>query len=225
MIVEDDPPIRNFLRSSLRAQSYRTLEVDTAREALAQTASHLPDLILLDLGLPDGDGMDVIRKVREWTRTPIIVVSARGQERVKVESLDAGADDYLTKPFGAGEMLARVRVALRHAALVERSDAPTLPYCVRDLRVDFERRRVCKSDQPIHLTPTEYKLIALLAANAGKVLTHRTLLERVWGPANVGESQYLRVFMANLRRKVEENPAQPEYLVTEIGVGYRLLDE
>lgn len=227
LLVEDDPPIRNFIQASLRSQGYRSLAVDKGEEAVAQAASHVPDLLILDLGLPDLDGMEVIRQVRGWSRMPIIVVSARGKERSKVEALDAGADDYLTKPFGAGELLARIRVALRHLASLPKQSAGASPstFSVRGLLVDLERRRVTVEGQPVHLTPIEYRLIALLVRHAGKVLTHRFILKEIWGPGSVEDTHYLRVFMATLRRKIEADPSQPEYLLTEVGVGYRLLDE
>ncbi len=226
LVVEDDPPIRKFLRASLQTQGYRILEVDKGREALSQAASHVPDMIILDLGLPDMDGLTVIQELRQWFSEPIIVVSARGQERAKVEALDAGADDYLTKPFGVGELLARMRVAFRHAAAVSNSSEAQVPeLTIGSLRVDLLRRQVTIDGEEVHLTPTEYRLVALMAKNAGKVLTHKTLLREVWGPGSLGETQYLRVFMANLRRKLETDPAQPRYLMTEIGVGYRLADE
>jgi len=227
LLAEDDPPIRNFIQASLLSQGYRYLAVDKGEEAVAQASSHVPDLLILDLGLPDLDGLEVIRRVREWSRMPIIVVSARGKARSKVEALDAGADAYLTKPFGAGELLARVRVAFRHAASLPQPGSADLPsrFAVRGLEVDLDRRRIAGDGQPIHLTPIEYRLIALLVRHAGKVLTHRFILKEVWGPGSVEDTHYLRVFMANLRRKIEEDPAQPRYLLTEVGVGYRLLDE
>ena len=226
LIVEDDKSIVNFLQASLKTQEYRTLAVTTGREALSMTASHMPDLIVLDLGLTDIDGMDVLRDLRNWSRTPVIIISARGQERAKVEALDGGADDYLTKPFGAGELLARVRVAFRHIANISGGTSnQSVIFSVAGLHVDLEKRSVKIDGKEIHLTPIEYRLIALLAHHAGKVLTHRFILTEVWGPGNVNQTQYLRVFMANLRRKIEKNPAKPRYFITEVGVGYRLLDE
>ncbi|MCF7916000.1 MAG: response regulator [Spirochaetaceae bacterium] len=226
LIVEDDPPIRNFLQTSLKNHNYRLLVVEKGVEAMAMTASHMPDLILLDLGLPDIDGLEVITQLRSWTRIPIIVVSGRDQERSKIEALDCGADDYMTKPFSIGELLARIRVALRHSQMSgTENPAQNTEFRAGDLVVDMEHRRVKTSGKAVHLTPTEYKIVALLAKHAGKVLTHRFILKEVWGPSSVGESQYLRVFMANLRRKIEPDPTQPRYLITEIGVGYRLLDE
>ncbi|MFO7730346.1 MAG: response regulator [Spirochaetia bacterium] len=226
LVVEDDPPIKNFLRTSLKNHDYRLLLVEKGAEAISMTASHMPDLILLDLGLPDIDGIEVIRQLRSWSRIPIVVVSAREQERSKIEALDSGADDYLTKPFSIGELLARIRVALRHSQMSgSENPGQNTEFRVGDLIVDMEHRRVKASGQAVHLTPTEYKIVALLAKHAGKVLTHRFILKEIWGPSSEGESQYLRVFMANLRRKIEPDPTQPRYLITEIGVGYRLLDE
>ena len=226
LVVEDDPPIRKFLRASLQTQGYRILEVDKGRDAVSQTASHVPDMIILDLGLPDMDGLNVIQELRQWYSAPIIVVSARGQERAKVEALDAGADDYLTKPFGVGELLARIRVAFRHSVAAHKSENSQVSELnIGSMRVNLSNRQVTIDGEDVHLTPTEYRLVTLLAKNAGKVLTHKTLLRDVWGPGSITETQYLRVFMANLRRKLEADPAQPRYLMTEIGVGYRLVDE
>ena len=222
LIVEDDPQLRRFLRTALGAQDYRLVEAGTVKEALIAATTHNPELILLDIGLPDGDGIELTRRVREWSRVPVIVISARGREEDKVAALDAGADDYLTKPFGVNELLARIRVALRHAVAASSStaDAPVLE--VGPLRLDFARREVTVAGSQVHLTPLEYRLLALLAQNAGKVLTHRQILKEVWGPGAVGETHYLRVFMAQLRRKVEPDPARPRLLLTEPGVGYRM---
>lgn len=226
LIVEDDPPIQNFLRTSLKNHEYRLLLVEKGNEALSMAASHMPDLILLDLGLPDIDGIDVIHQLRSWSSVPIVIVSAREQERSKIEALDSGADDYLTKPFSIGELLARIRVALRHSQISNFSGSVLCSeFRAGDLVVDIEHRRVKRAGSAIHLTPTEYKIISLLVKHAGKVLTHRFILKEIWGPSSVSESQYLRVFMANLRRKIEPDPTQPRYIITEIGVGYRLLDE
>lgn len=220
LVVEDEPQMRRFLRSALDEHGYRLVEVATAREALAQAAARTPDLILLDLGLPDGDGITVTRQIREWSSVPIIVISARGQETDKVTALDAGADDYLTKPFGVGELLARMRVALRHAARV--GQAEEQEFTSGRLRVDLVRRQVFVAEREVHLTPNEYKLLVTLVRHAGKVLTHRQLLREVWGPNAQLQTHYLRVFMAQLRHKLEEDPARPALLVTETGVGYRL---
>ncbi len=226
LIVEDDIPVRNFIRTSLTALKYRVLETETGVEAVSLTKSHMPDLILLDLGLPDIDGLEVIKRLREWCAIPIIIVSARGQEKTKVQALDDGADDYLTKPFGVGELMARIRVALRHAlSNLKTGDQEVSEIKIKGLRVDLQKRRLFINEREIHLTPIEYKLVVFLASNAGKVLTHRMILKEVWGPGRVTETQYLRVFMANLRRKIEQDPTQPMYLKTEIGVGYRMEDE
>jgi len=223
LVIEDEPEIRRFLRTTLPAQGFRLIEATTGQDGLTEARSRNPDLILLDLGLPDLDGTEVIRQVREWTATPIIVLSAREQEQMKVGALDQGADDYVTKPFGVHELLARMRTALRHVARV--TDAGDSVFSVEGLRVDLGRRQVFVSGKEIHLTPIEYKLLTALVRYAGKVLTHRQLLKEVWGPLHVEESHYLRVYMRQLRNKVEANPAHPRYLVTELGVGYRLRTE
>jgi len=220
LVIEDEPEIRRFLRTTLPAHGFRLIEATTGQDGLTEARARNPDLILLDLGLPDLDGTEVIRQVREWTATPIIVLSAREQEQMKVGALDQGADDYLTKPFGVHELLARMRTALRHVARV--ADAGESVFSVEGLRVDLGRRQVFVSGKEIHLTPIEYKLLTALVRHAGKVLTHRQLLKEVWGPLHVDESHYLRVYMRQLRNKVETNPAHPRYLVTELGVGYRL---
>jgi two-component system KDP operon response regulator KdpE len=221
LIVEDEPQLRRFLRTALAAQDYRLVEAETVREALIAATTHNPELILLDIGLPDGSGIDLTRRIREWSRVPIIVISARGKEDDKVAALDAGADDYLTKPFGVNELLARIRVALRHA--LSAGSTPTEPVLENGpLRLDLTRREVRVAGTEVHLTPLEYRLLVLLAQNAGKVLTHRQILKEVWGPGAVSETHYLRVFMAQLRRKVEPDPARPRLLVTEPGVGYRM---
>lgn len=221
LLIEDEPQMRRFLRAALENEAYRLVEVATAREGVAQAAGQNPDIILLDLGLPDGDGIDLTRRLREWSRTPIVVISARGQERDKVAALDAGADDYLTKPFGVGELLARMRVALRHAARA--AGEPDQPvFTTGELRVDLEHRRVFVAEREVHLTPTEYKVLLTLVRQAGKVLTHRYLLKEVWGASTVTQTPALRVHMAQLRHKLEKDPAQPRHLLTEPGVGYRL---
>jgi two-component system KDP operon response regulator KdpE len=220
LLVEDEPQMRRFLRTTLRAHECQVVEAGTAREALAQAAGRNPDLILLDLGLPDEDGLEVARQIRRSAGTPIIVISARGQEHEKVAALDLGADDYLTKPFGVQELLARVRVALRHASLPAGSPAPVFES--EGLRVDLERRLVFREGGEVHVTPTEYKLLAALVRQAGKVLTHRQLLHEVWGANFEGQTHYLRVYMAQLRRKLERDSARPRVLLTEPGVGYRL---
>ncbi len=224
LLIEDEPQMRRFLRAALGAQEYRLVEATTAREGLAQAASRKPDVILLDLGLPDRDGLEVARELREWSTAPIIVISARGQEQDKVAALDLGADDYLTKPFGVEELLARIRVALRHAAQPPGSPQETV-FEAGGVRVDLVRREVRRGGEDVHLTPTEYKLLALLIRHAGKVLTHRQLLKEVWGATYADQSHYVRVYMAQLRQKLEADPARPRLLVTEPGVGYRLKSE
>jgi two-component system, OmpR family, KDP operon response regulator KdpE len=220
LLVEDEKEMRRFLRASLSAHGYRLVEASTAEEALRQATAYNPDVVLLDLGLPDRDGLEVISRLRDWATVPIIVISARDREDDKIEALDNGADDYLTKPFGTGELLARMRVAIRHA---ER--APTdaeAQLTVGALRLDLARRQVFVGETEVRLTPLEYKLFATLMKHAGKVLTHRQLLREVWGPTHVDQMQYLRVYMVQLRHKLEVEPARPRYLVTEPGVGYRL---
>jgi two-component system KDP operon response regulator KdpE len=221
-IVEDEVPIRRFLRASLAAEGFRIVEAATVSAGLRVITQERPDLVLLDLGLPDGDGIEIIRSVRQWSALPIIVLSARGEERNKIMALDAGADDYLTKPFAVGELLARIRVALRHAARVSQEGAEQSDFVAGPLRIDFLSRRVYRGDEEVKLTKIEFDLLAILARNAGRVLTHRYLLKEVWGPHAANEPHYVRVFMANLRKKLEENASRPEYLLTEQGVGYRL---
>jgi two-component system KDP operon response regulator KdpE len=223
LLIEDEPEIRRFLRTTLPAHGYRLHEATTGQDGLTEAKARNPDLILLDLGLPDLDGTEVIRQVREWAQVPIIVLSARDQEQAKVAALDLGADDYVTKPFGVNELLARMRAALRHAA--QSADAPEPVFMLGDLKVDLGLRHVFVSGNEIHLTPIEYKLLTTLIRHAGKVLTHRQLLKEVWGPLHVEEGHYLRVYMRQLRNKLEKNPAHPRYLVTELGVGYRLRAE
>jgi two-component system KDP operon response regulator KdpE len=224
LIVEDERAIRRFLRPALEGEGYRVLEADDQRTGLGMASSHVPDLIILDLGLPDGDGIELIRAVREWTSTPIIVVSARGQESDKVRALDLGADDYLTKPFSVQELLARVRAALRRRTAVG-DDADGSPvFGVGDLLIDLSKRRVTLGGEPVTLTPLEFKLLAELAKHPGRVLTHRALLEAVWGPSRAREPHLVRVHMANLRRKLEVDTTRPRYLLTEPTVGYRLAD-
>jgi two-component system, OmpR family, KDP operon response regulator KdpE len=221
LVVEDELPVRRFLRAALASHGYRVVEAGGLREAEQLAPSHNPDVFLLDLGLPDGDGIDLARRLREWTHAPIIVLSARGREEDKVNALDAGADDYLTKPFGVNELLARLRVALRHAGAG--AAAADAVFEVGPLRLDLSRREVTVDGREVRLTPTEWKLLALLARHAGKVLTHRQILKEVWGPAAT-EAHYVRVQMAELRKKIEAEPARPRLLVTEPGVGYRLRD-
>jgi len=220
LAIEDDPQIVRFLRTTLTSSGYRLLEATTGGEGINQVALHHPDIIILDLGLPDLDGLDVTRRLREWSETPIIVVSAREKEHEKVEALDAGADDYLTKPFGTAELLARIRVALRHS--LKSMGADDGQFEVGELRVDLVRRQVFVQGNEVHLSPIEYKLLTILVQYAGKVVTGRQLLKLVWGPGYENESHYVRVYMGQLRHKLEADPARPRYLITEPGVGYRL---
>jgi two-component system, OmpR family, KDP operon response regulator KdpE len=226
LIIEDEAAMRRFLRASLSAAGYHVAEAATGDGGLKAAPLQPPDAVLLDLGLPDMDGLEVIRHLRTWSQVPIVVVSARGQEKEKVAALDAGADDYLTKPFSVGELLARLRVALRHAArLAAGSSEEAAQFTVGDLKVDLAARYIFVRGAEVHLTPIEYRLLTTLVHHAGKVLTHRFLLEEVWGPPYSEEMHNLRVYMANLRRKLEADPARPRYLLTEQGVGYRLVDE
>jgi len=223
-LIEDEPQMRRFLRAALVPRGFRLLEAENAGEGELAVASHNPDLVLLDLGLPDRDGIELARRLRTFTQVPILVLSARGREADKVEALDAGADDYLTKPFGVPELLARMRVALRHAASA--AGEPAAPVLeIGALHVDFARREVALSGREVRLTPIEWKLIALLAKNAGQVVTHRRILREVWGPGAGHQMHTVRVHMAALRRKLEADPARPRLLVTEPAVGYRLRDE
>ncbi len=221
VVIEDDAQIRRFLKATLEANGFRYVEAETAGKGLIQCETQMPDLVVLDLGLPDMDGLEVIERVREWTRVPIVVLSARGQEKDKVAALDAGADDYLTKPFGVDELMARIRVALRHSARPQAAEGDAV-FRHGELEVDLEKRVVTVSGREVHLTPIEYRLLATLAKHAGKVLTHRQLLVEVWGPNAEFEHQYVRVYMNQLRHKIEAEPARPKYLITETGVGYRL---
>lgn len=223
LLIEDDAQIRRFLRPTLLAEDYRLHEATTAAEGIAQAAAHQPDLVILDLGLPDGDGLTVIQHIREWSTLPIIVLSARGQERDKIAALDAGADDFISKPFAVGELLARVRAALRRSARL--TAAPTSVVRFGQVEIDLDKRRVLVHGQDTHLTPIEFKLIHVLLKYSGKVVTQRQLLNEVWGPQHIEQAQYLRVYMGQLRRKLERDPARPQYLLTEPGVGYRLAFE
>lgn len=225
LIVEDDKTIRNFMKISLETQDYKVLETADGHNALTLFYSHNPDIILLDLGLPDLDGLELIKKIRMNSLVSIIVVSARGKESDKIEALDLGADDYLTKPFSVAELLARIRVALRHKTRVEDNQKPIETYCVGELKVDFERHLVFVEEVEVHLTPIEFKLMALLSYNHGKVLTHKYMIKEVWGSYSDSDAQSLRVFMASLRRKIEKNSSQPRYILTEVGVGYRLVED
>ena len=218
LIVDDEPQIRRFLRISLEANNYRVYEADCGAAALAEATLHRPDVIILDMNLPDMTGVEVLRRLREWSNTPVIILSVRAGDLDKVNALDAGADDYLTKPFSTVELLARLRVALRHA-----QPAASEPvYTFGDVQIDLAHRQVTRKGEVLKLTPTEYALLRLLAQHAGRVLTHRQILREVWGPQYVDETHYLRVYFGQLRQKLEENPAIPRLIVTEPGVGYRL---
>ncbi len=224
LVVEDDSAISNLIRTTLETQNYQYHTAKTGAGALLDAASYRPDIIILDLGLPDMDGVEVIQKVRGWTNTPIIVVSARSEDQDKVDALDAGADDYLTKPFSIDELLARLRVALRRVrAEGEKLGEESSTYQNGDLKIDYIAGCVYVEGKEVHLTPIEYKLLCLLAKNTGKVLTHNYILKEVWGSTLASDTPSLRVFMATLRKKIEENPAQPRYIQTHIGVGYRML--
>lgn len=221
VVIEDDPQLRRFLRTSLGSQGFQVFEADTGRQGLVEVGTRKPDLAILDLGLPDMDGVDIVRAIRGWTHLPILVLSARDTEQDKVEALDAGADDYLTKPFGLGELLARLRVALRHAATAPETARAEI-FTTGNLKVDPHKRLVYLGDEEVHLTPIQYRLLSVLVKHAGKVLTHRQILKEVWGPAHVDNAHYLRIYMSQLRQKLEADPTQPRYLLTESGVGYRL---
>ena len=224
-VIEDEAPIRKFLRAALSAEGYRVLEAETAREGLRIITQEQPQAVVLDLGLPDRDGLEIVEEVRAWSTVPIIILSARGQEPDKIRALDAGADDYLTKPFGVGELLARLRAALRRAARIAGAAHEQTTFTFGQVRVDLAARRVFADDREVKLTKLEFDLLQTLVQHAGKVLTHRFLLKAVWGPHAAQERHYVRVFMANLRKKLERNSARPEFLVTEQGVGYRLAIE
>lgn len=225
LVIEDDKAIRNFIEISVTSQGYRCVETSSAASGISLVQSHLPDVILLDLGLPDMDGLKVIEKLRESIQTPIIVVSARGKDQDKIEALDLGADDYLTKPFSVAELMARIRVALRHKN--SKADVPiqNRRFTVGELEVDYEKHRVLIESEEIHLTPIEFKLLELLSLHAGKVLTHKFIIHEIWGSFGDSDTQSLRVFMASIRRKIEKDTARPRYLITEVGIGYRLADE
>lgn len=225
LLIEDDAQLRRFLRVTLQSHGYRLLEATGGEEGLREAAMRSPDLILLDLGLPDLDGLEVVSRLREWSQVPVIILSAREQEQDKIRALDAGADDYLTKPFGAGELLARIRVAQRHR-LGQFGEKGEPVFILGNLRVDLAARQVIRDEQEVHLTPIEFRLLAVLVKNAGKVVTHRHLLKEVWGPPHMNQTQYLRVYMGQLRHKLEADPARPRFFLNEPGVGYRLrIDE
>lgn len=226
LLVEDEVNIRNFVSAILSANNYQVLTAGTGKDAYAMITSHCPDAVILDLGLPDMDGSEVIRSVREWSQIPIIIVSARNQERDKVEALDMGADDYITKPFGTAELLARLRTVLRHADL--RGGNPQVMqsgiFKTGDLVIDYDKHQVLVDGVNVHLTQNEYKIVSLLGRYAGKVLTYDYILKELWGPSAKGDNKILRVNMANIRRKIEKNPADPQYIHTEVGVGYRITE-
>jgi two-component system KDP operon response regulator KdpE len=221
IVIEDETQIRRFLRTSLASEGYQVFEAETGKLGLAEAATRKPDLIILDLGLPDMDGVEVVKGIRAWSSVPIVILSARSQESDKISALDAGADDYLVKPFGVGELLARIRVALRHVSSTTNGDEEGV-FTVDQLTVDMLHRKVSVSGAEVHLTPIEYRLLTVLVKHAGKVLTHQLLLKEVWGPNYVERAHYLRIYMGTLRHKLEKDPARPRFLLTEVGVGYRL---
>lgn len=225
LVVEDDTALGRFISTALLTKGFKVVKAEKGEEAISLFSSHMPDLLILDLGLPDMDGLEVIDAIRKWSALPIIVVSARGRETQKVEALDRGADDYLTKPFGVEELHARIRVALRHIhGMGNNEKADEKEIIIKDLHIDMVKRRILIHDEEIHFTPREYKLMVYLAKHAGRVITHKTLLREIWGPNRTEETQYIRVFMANLRRKIEKDPSSPEYIQTEVGVGYRMVE-
>lgn len=226
LLVEDEKNICDFISTSLSAQDYRISTTHTGKEALPIITSQCPDLILLDLGLPDMDGMEIIRQVRTWSSVPIIVLSARTQEQEKVRALDLGADDYLTKPIGTSELLARIRTALRHSNRLN-TDSPLYkrPFHAKGLTIDFEKHLVSVDGKDVHLTQIEFKIISLLAQNSGRVMTYDTIISNIWGPYADDDNSILRVNMAHIRRKLEQNPAEPQYVFTEIGIGYRMIED
>jgi two-component system KDP operon response regulator KdpE len=220
LVVDDEPQLRRVVRSALTSEGFRVIEAETAQRALIEAASHKPDLVILDLGLPDADGATVVTGIREWSAMPIVILSARVDEQQKIAALDAGADDYVTKPFAVGELLARVRAALRRAA---RGDDKGSVLRLGDVQIDLARRTATALDEPLHFTPIEYRLLTALARHHGAVATQRRLLVEVWGPEHAEDVHYLRVYMKQLREKIERDPTQPAYLLTEIGIGYRLV--
>lgn len=225
LVIEDEKNICNFIETTLQTQNYKVFKSYSASEGLCLITSQCPDLILLDLGLPDLDGIEVIRQIRTWSNTPIIVISARNVEKEKVKALDLGADDYITKPFGTAELLARLRTALRHSQTTHLSSSTIHTFRNNELRIDFNRRLIMIKDEEIHLTQVEYKIVSLLAKNAGKVMTYDAIITNIWGPYADTNNRILRVNMANIRRKMETNPAEPKYIFTEIGIGYRMIEE
>jgi two-component system KDP operon response regulator KdpE len=223
LVVEDEPEIRRFLRSALGVDGYRVVESENGARGIVDAGTHKPDMAIVDLGLPDMDGVEVIRSIRTWSPMPIIVLSARAREQAKIEALDAGADDYVTKPFGVGELLARLRVALRHAARTAAGGTTIVRF--GKVELDLERRQVLRTGQEVHLTPIEFRLLACLAQHLGMVVTHRQLMREVWGPVHVEHTHYLRIYMKQLREKLEDDPVCPRHLITESGVGYRLVTD
>ena len=226
LVIEDEKSICDFITKTLNAQNYKTTSAHTGKDGLAILTSALPDLVLLDLGLPDMDGLDIIQQTRRWSSLPIIVISARTQEREKVAALDAGADDYITKPFGTDELLARIRTAIRHSnKIMTDSMNNNRPYSAKGLTVDFDKRLVTVDGNEIHLTRVEYKIVSMLAKNSGKVITYSSLIDQVWGPYADDNNRILRVNMANISRKLEKNPGEPVYIFTELGIGYRMIED
>lgn len=226
VLIEDEKNICNFISTTLTSQGYKISTAPNAKVGISLITSGCPDLILLDLGLPDMDGIDVIREIRTWASIPIIVISARTQEQEKVLALDTGADDYITKPFGPSELMARIRTALRHSNSLHTDSLLTQrPYRAGGLVIDFEKRLVTLDETPVHLTQIEFKIVSLLAQNSGKVITYDSIISKVWGPYADDNNRILRVNMANIRRKLEKNPAEPHYIFTEIGIGYRMVEE
>ncbi len=223
LIIEDDAPIRRFVRMTLEADRWNVVESATLQQGLIDAGTQKPDVVILDLGLPDGDGVDLLRDLRGWSTVPVIVLSARADEQDKIAALDAGADDYLTKPFSTGELLARIRANVRRAGTSLRLEARTFRF--GDVEIDLEARIVRKGQADVHLSPTEYRLLAFLVGNAGKVLTHRQILQHVWGPGHLDRDHYVRIHMSHLRQKLEADPAQPQHLLTETAVGYRLVED
>ena len=226
LVIEDEKSICDFISRTLELNDYKVMTANTGKDGLAIITSQLPDLVLLDLGLPDMDGMDIIRQTREWSGMPIIVISARTQEKEKVNALDVGADDYITKPFGTSELLARIRTAMRHSNKLTTADIMiNRPYHAKNLTVDFDKRLITLEGREIHLTRVEYKIVSFLARNSGKVITYDALINQIWGPYAGDNNRILRVNMANIRRKLEKNPGEPEYIFTELGVGYRMIED
>ncbi|MBQ7702791.1 MAG: response regulator transcription factor [Firmicutes bacterium] len=226
LLIEDEKSISDFIVRTLELNGYLVMAEKTGRDGLARITSALPDLVLLDLGLPDMDGNDVIRETRKWSAMPIIVISARTQEKEKVEALDAGADDYVTKPFGTSELLARIRTSLRHVnSRASGIDSLRNVYSSKGLSIDFDKRLVTLDGEPVHLTRMEYNIVSILAKNSGKVITYDSLIDALWGPFAEDNNRILRVNMANIRRKIEKNPGEPEYIFTELGVGYRMRED